>query len=133
MANSPDLVAHCTELLSPLGPVRVTRMFGGHGLYVDGLFMALIAHDTLYLKADDSQRDAFAQAGSEPFAFVAASGKRAVMGYWRAPDDAMESPAAMLPWARMALAAALRAAHAKPAAQARKPPTSRRPARTKPH
>ena len=27
-------------------------MFGGHGLYVDDLFVALIAGDTLYLKAD---------------------------------------------------------------------------------
>ena len=32
----------CVELLQPLGPVRPLRMFGGHGLYVDGLFMALV-------------------------------------------------------------------------------------------
>ena len=31
---------------------RARRMFGGHGSVVDGLFVALIAFDRLYLKAD---------------------------------------------------------------------------------
>ncbi len=119
MANSPDLVAHCMDLLSALGPVRLNRMFGGHGLYVDGHFIALIAADTLYLKTDTDQRSRFADAGCQPFAFQAASGKRSVLGYWSAPDEAMESPAAMLPWARLALAAALRAAARRPAPKRR--------------
>ena len=32
------------------------------------------------------------------------------MGYFTAPEDAMESPALMQPWARLALEAALRLA-----------------------
>ena len=43
----------CIELLSPLGRVRSRRMFGGQGLYVDELFMALIMNERLYLKVDD--------------------------------------------------------------------------------
>ena len=34
-----DLRDHCLELLAPLGRVRSRRMFGGHGLYVDDLFI----------------------------------------------------------------------------------------------
>ena len=125
MANAQGLVAHCTELLSVLGAVRVRRMFGGHGLYVDGLFMALIARDTLFLKADAVGRPPFEAAGCRPFGFESAQGERTVPGYWSAPDEATESPAAMLPWARLALASALRAAAAKRPAAARK--TAARP------
>ena len=120
MAAHPELVAHCFELLAALGQPRGRRMFGGHGFYVDDHFIALLADDTLYLKTDDHNRAAFEAAGSRPFAFTAPDGKRSVMSYWSAPEDAMESPAQMLPWARLAMASALRAAALKRPAAARK-------------
>jgi DNA transformation protein len=83
-------------------------MFGGWGLYLDGLFVALIAFDRLYLKADAASRGAFADAGCEPFVYRGA-GKEVTMGYWTAPAEALESPALMAPWARRALQAALSA------------------------
>ena len=116
---SSDLVEHCLELLAPLGAVRAKRMFGGHGLYCDDLFFALIAADRLYLKVDASTRPAFEQAGCEPFVYDAKTGSVA-LGYWSVPAEAMESPALMQPWARQALAAALRARAAKPSAAPRK-------------
>lgn len=124
MPNAAGLIAHCTELLSVLGPVRVNRMFGGNGVYADGLFLALIASDTLFLKSDETSRQAFEAAGCQSFAFDTAKGARVVLSYWSAPDEAMESPAAMLPWARLAMASALRAAAAKRPAAARKKPAS---------
>ena len=126
MPNAAGLIAHCTELLSALGTVRVNRMFGGNGIYVDGLFLALIARDKLFLKTDEISRKAFEAAGCQPFAFETARGARAVLSYWSAPDDAMESAAAMLPWARLAMASALRAAAAKGSAAARKKPATPR-------
>lgn len=107
----------CVEMLSPLGAVRVRRMFGGQGIYVDELFMALIVQNQLYLKADDTTRERFVAAGCEPFSYSTATGERQVMSYYRPPEETLESPPLMLPWARLALEAALRAANAK----ARKP------------
>ncbi len=115
-----EFVAHCTELLASAGAVRSRRMFGGRGFYIDELFVALIAGDRLYLKADAQTRSVFEAAGCTPFVYGGA-GKSVTLGYFSAPDDAMESPPLMQPWARHALAAALRARAAKPAA--------RRPAR----
>ena len=112
------LVEHCLELLSPLGSVRARRMFGGYGLYVDELFVALIAFERLYLKADDSTRGSFVAAGCEPFVYETRKGEQTAsvaLGYFSAPDEAMESPALMQPWARLALEAALRARAAKKA------------------
>jgi DNA transformation protein and related proteins len=113
-------VAHCLELLDPLGAVRAKRMFGGHGLYIDELFMAIIAFNRLYLKADPLSRPQFEAAGCQPFVYEA-KGKAMSMSYWSAPEDAMESQALMQPWARLAIAAAVRARAAKPAAAASKP------------
>lgn len=121
MLAKDAFVAHCLELLAPLGAVRARRMFGGHGLYVDALFVAIVAGEVLYLKADARAQPAFADAGCRPFAYAAAGGRRTVMAYWSAPDEAMDSPAAMQPWARLALASALRAAADKHAAAPRRP------------
>ncbi len=129
MSNSAALVNHCLELLASLGPTRAKRMFGGHGLYADELFVALLTSDQLYLKVDEHTRAQFEQAGCRPFEYARQDGQRAVMSYWTAPDDAMESPALMQPWARLAMASALRAANSKRPAAARKAPAK---PRTKP-
>lgn len=108
-AAPPRFVSHCLELLGPLGAVQARRMFGGHGLYVDALFIALIADDRLYLKADAQSRAAFERAGCTPFAYARNDRSAVTLGYWSAPDEALDSPQGMAPWARLALAAALRA------------------------
>lgn len=121
MAASSEFVAHCLELLAPLGAARSRHMFGGHGLYVDDLFVALIVFDRLYLKADAQTRPRFEAAGSQPFVYDG-QGKAVTVSYFTAPEDAMESPAYMQPWGRLALEAALRAKAAKkPASRARSP------------
>lgn len=113
---SDDFVDYVIELLGPFGTVVSRRMFGGHGVYLDGLMFALVSEDTLYLKADEMNRIEFELAGCEIFSY-ARKGKRATLGFFRAPEDAMESPELMLPWARTAYAAALRTNAKKQAAR----------------
>lgn len=123
MPADTEFVAHCRELLAPLGAVRSRRMFGGHGFYVDELFIALIAFGRLYLKVDERSRARFEAAGCEPFVYEG-KGKPVTMSYFTAPEEAIESPALMQPWARLALEAAVRARAAKKA-----PARPARPAR----
>ena len=103
----PAFIAHVTELLRALGRLEARPMFGGHGLYCDGAFFAIVLDDVLYLKADDESRPRFVAAGLDPFVYER-QGKRASLGYYRAPPEALESPDAALTWAREALGAALR-------------------------
>ena len=137
-APTPPFVIHCTELLAPLGAVRVKRMFGGWGLYADEVFIAIIGGDRLFLKTSAETRPAFEAEGCEPFVYDSKTGSIA-LGYWSAPADAMDSPALMEPWARRALQAALaaRAMKLKPkprpaprAPQSAKPAPRKRPSRT---
>ena len=101
------MLEHYIELLSAVGRIRARAMFGGHGLYCDDYFIAIVAEGELYLKVDEQSRAAFDRAGSRPFTFEA-KGKVAEMKYCSAPDEALESPQQMRPWAERALAAALR-------------------------
>jgi DNA transformation protein len=118
-----ELIDHCLELLAPLGAVRARRMFGGHGLYVDDVFLALIAGQRLYLKTDALSRPHFEAAACEPFVYRGHAAP-VTIGYWTVPPQAMESPQDMLPWARLALDAALRARQAKPTPRQRSVPNA---------
>ena len=68
MAVSDSFRAFALEQLARVAPdVPGRRMFGGVGIYSGADFFALLDDDALYLKADDGTRDAFVQAGMQPF------------------------------------------------------------------
>lgn len=103
---------YCLELLSGVGACQAKRMFGGYGIGLDGMNFALIAFDQLWLKVDALSEATFEQAGCARFEYEA-KGRTMSIGYRTVPAEAMDSPAAMLPWARLGLEAALRASAAK--------------------
>ena len=128
-----DFANYCCELLQSAGPCVSKRMFGGSGISVDGLTIALIADlgagEKLWLKASDETRAQFEAAGGTRFTYeMTRNGVSAPRGmnYYSAPQDAMDSPDAMQPWARLALDCALQAKLAKPAKS--KPPMPTRKA-----
>ena len=117
-AAANEFVTHCLDLLAPVARCTARRVFGGWGLSTEGLTLALIADlgdgERLWLKADAATAATFEAAGCQPFVYLA-KGKPMTLGYRTAPDEAMESPALMRPWARLALDAAVRAHAAKAA------------------
>jgi DNA transformation protein and related proteins len=108
MRSHADFATYCTELLATAGQVHSKRMFGGYGLYVDDVFVAILIDDVLYLKADEKIRPRFEAAGGRRFEYVR-QGRKQGLGFWTVPDEAMDSPALMRPWVQLALGAALRA------------------------
>jgi DNA transformation protein len=114
MANTRGFVDHILELASPAGRASARAMFGGHGVYVDGTIVAIVIDDVLYFKTDERTRSAFVNLGLEPFRYDSKDGAAHTTSYFRAPDEALESPPAMKEWLRRALEAALRSAARKP-------------------
>jgi DNA transformation protein and related proteins len=98
------------ELFTPMGPIQVKRMFGGAGVYADGLMFALLADETIYIKADDALKAELRQEGCGPFVWIPDSGprkgERVEMGYWRLPDAALDDPDLAAEWGRRALVVA---------------------------
>jgi DNA transformation protein len=116
MAASSDFADFCCELLGSVGQLRKRRMFGGWGLSVEGLTIALVADlgggDTLWLKADADTRAVFEAAHCTRFSYAMRQGDTTVargLNYYCPPGDAMDAAHAMAPWAQLALTSALRA------------------------
>lgn len=120
MSVSDDYREFVLEQLAPAGRVTSRRMFGGVGLYLDGLFFALIDDDALYFKTGDSNRARFHQAGSRPFCPYP-DRPDYQMGYWEVPADVLEDADELAIWAREALAVALASKSARKPARARRP------------
>lgn len=120
MAVSPEHRAFLEELFDPIPGVAFRGMFGGLGIFHDGVMFALVAYERLYFKVDDATRPRFAAAGSEAFVY-AGKGKPIGMSYWTAPDEALDDPELFQDWARLGLEAARRAAATKPKRKKRKP------------
>lgn len=120
--------AFVKELFAGLGPVQIKRMFGGAGVYADGLMFGLLADDTIHIKANDDAMKADLRAeGSGPFVWIPQNGPRKGekldLGYWRLPDAALDDPDEAVKWARRALALA------KAKAAAKKPKRELKPAK----
>jgi DNA transformation protein and related proteins len=138
MAISKDFAEYCCELLSGVGTPLPKRMFGGWGISVDGVTIAVIAdlgklggsNQKLYLKVDDVTRAQFEAAGGKRFEMLSKDGKPMGMNYFTTPDETMESPDAMLPWARLALRVALDAKSKSSAkAKPKSPKTPKKPSK----
>lgn len=123
-------IAHVTDLMASWAAVTPRTMFGGFGIFRDGTMFAIVADDTLYLKADASTRARFAATGSQPFVY-AGKNRIITMSYWRAPDECLDSPPAMRLWCTLAWDAALRANATNRDAAAPVAAQRRRNARTK--
>jgi DNA transformation protein len=108
VAADPEFLTFLKEQLSGFGPVTVRRMFGGAGLYRDGVMFGLVADGTLHFKADGETQPLFEREGSTPFAYMAKGQRRTITSYWRAPEACLDDPEEMTRWARLALAAAMR-------------------------
>jgi DNA transformation protein and related proteins len=107
-------------LFEPFGPVTVRRMFGGSGIYAEGLCFAIEADGDVYIKADALSQPSFSVAGSAPFTFVM-KGKPKSRSFWRLPEIAHDEADELRRWAGLGLEAARRAATARVRPKARRP------------
>ena len=99
------------ELFQSVGPVSIRRMFGGKGIYVDGLIIACELRDELMLKGDRQAAELYEAAGSSQWTYIhARTGKAVAMPYWPIPSEAFDDPEEAAKWVRTALDAARRSA-----------------------
>ena len=111
MAFSKGYRDFVVEQLERVAPVTAKSMFGGVGLYAQGLFFALIAEDRLYFKVDDLTRPDFERLGMEPFRPF---GEAHAIGYYEVPADVLEDAAQLAPWMKKAIDVAAKAKRGEP-------------------
>ncbi len=96
MARKHEFREFIVEQLSRVRPVTARSMFGGAGLYTDGLIFGLIADDRVYFKVDDTNRPDFESAGRGPFHPF--GDERYSMNYYELPEELLEAPDELRPW-----------------------------------
>lgn len=96
------------DLFRPIASVRTRKMFGGLGVYHEGLMFAVVAFGELFMKVDDETEATFAAAGSEPFVYESAT-KSITMRYWRLPAEAYDDEEVLADFTGLAFDAARRA------------------------
>ncbi len=88
-------------------------MFGGAGLYRDGVMFGLVVSDgEIFLKCDADVEPRFRAAGCHPFIY-SRDGKSTTMSYWSLPMEALDDGDAIKVWADLAYQVALRSPKAK--------------------
>jgi len=106
MSVSQGYLDYILDQLHVTGQVHAKRMFGGVGLYLEGVFFGLIADDVLYFKVDDSNKPDYASAGMEPFRPYGKGSYE--MSYFAVPEVVLEDEDLLKAWAHKALEASLR-------------------------
>ncbi|MHA6685420.1 TfoX/Sxy family protein [Mesorhizobium sp. A556] len=97
------------ELFESLGPISIRRLFGGKGIYFDGVIIAIEMRGELLLKGDGESATDFLAAGCRQWTYTGSRhGKEVAMPYWSVPDSALDDPDEMVVWARRAYEAGLR-------------------------
>lgn len=90
------------DQLAALPGLRTRAMFGGHGLYRDEDFFGIVFGGRLYFSTDEASRAAYRERGMKPFR----PGPNQTLGrYYEVPLEIAEDAAALVQWARAALAA----------------------------
>jgi DNA transformation protein len=93
------------ELLEPIGEITCRAMFGGYGIYKDGIIFAIVDDNELYLKASNEVAKIFEDAGCEQFSY---QGKKGLvkMCYWKVPSEILEDESILFSWAKLAIKSA---------------------------
>jgi DNA transformation protein len=122
----PDFIG---ELFAQFGAVTVRRLFGGAGVYAEGIMFGLVFDGAIYLKVDAATIPNFEREGCKPFVYSRAKSPDRVgrhsLSYWRVPERLYDDPDELAVWAGRAFAIAQRKKVA-PRARAKKPAAGRK-------
>lgn len=91
MPKKSKFADYICDVLGKLGKVTYRAMFGGFGIYLDGLIFAIIVDEKLYLKVGNDNIDMFKKINSQPFSYRSSKGKDVKMSYWEISGDIVDN------------------------------------------
>ncbi|MCX7560004.1 TfoX/Sxy family protein [Sulfitobacter sp. F26204] len=94
MSLSDADIAFARDLFSGIPDLTTRKMFGGLGIYADGVIFALMKSEgQMMLKAQDPEfASKLTGMGAEKWTYTRKSGKLSAMPYWTLPDQALDEP-----------------------------------------
>ena len=93
--KAADTCAQVVRNLQPIGDVTSRHMFGGHGIFENGKMFAMVTSQAeIYLKADESNRPRFEEAGAK---------QHGKMPYFQVPADVLADEGLFHEWASVSI------------------------------
>jgi DNA transformation protein and related proteins len=121
MAASAEFQTYLADQFALFGSVQIRGMFGGLGIFRDGIMFGLVADEVVYLKSGLQNIEDFEREGMCPFTYEGKN-KPVQMSYHQLPDFVLEDPEALSNWAHKAFAVAVQAKAKKPARKKKRKP-----------
>jgi DNA transformation protein len=106
IAVSDEQIAFVHDLFESVGSLTTRKMFGGLGIYADGVIFALVMSEgQLRLKGAGNMVETFDAEGWDRWTYTRKDGAASSMPYWTMPERLLDDPEEASAWARRALAA----------------------------
>ncbi|MGO9007379.1 MAG: TfoX/Sxy family protein [Beijerinckiaceae bacterium] len=109
IAAARERALEIADCLVGMGPITVSRFFGGAALLAGGVQFGFVIKGSLYLRVDEESRKAFEARGAAPFSYAGRSKQVKVASYYEAPGEVVEDSDELNRWAARAYSAALAA------------------------
>jgi TfoX/Sxy family transcriptional regulator of competence genes len=106
-ASARDLALDIAGRIRTVGPISVSRFFGGAGLVAASVQFGFVIKGTLYLRVDKKTRSTFEALGAAPFTYAGSVKTVTVTAYYEAPSEVVEDPDTLGQWVVDAHRAAL--------------------------
>src|SRR5689334_12015514 len=102
MTDRKGFKGRALDRLSDLGDISSRPLFGGHGIYWNGVIFAIQFHGRLYFKVDEESKDEYLAMGMGPFR---PNERQTLKSYYEVPPEVLDDREALLSWARRAIRA----------------------------
>ena len=107
MKKRSEFIEFLRETFEEFGTIDARKMFGGYGIYHEGIMFALVEKNILYLKADETTKKLFQSQGLTPFQYARA-GNVVKLSYYQAPEEVFDDRGKAAVWAQRAYEVALK-------------------------
>lgn len=99
-SKNHEFKEYVLDQLRFLERVECKPMFGGFGLYSDGVFFGIIVKGSVYFKTNTATVDAYKEKGMEPFK---PSSNQTLKNYFEVPPEILEDEQLLKDWALKSL------------------------------
>lgn len=109
MTKTDEFFQYVKDLFAEIDGITYRRMFGGCGIYKNGLTFAIMFKGSLYFRVDELNRGNYERLGSQPFVYETKTGPRVLKSHLELPSVILEDPDELPIWVETSYQAARKA------------------------
>jgi DNA transformation protein and related proteins len=100
MMDRTSFEGRALDRLSELGDISSRPLFGGHGIYWNGVIFGIHFRGRLYFKVDDESKGDYLARGMGAFR---PNERQTLKSYYEVPPEVLDDKEALMSWARGAI------------------------------